>query len=126
MCEVTLMESDLEKIDAIRARFKVGYAEAAQSLSSAEGDVVNALVSLEKKGGVQANLVAIGMEMVDEAQRIISGAPVKRLRIRYGDRTVTDTPIALTAAATLAIGVMAVLISKLVIQLERGEEGAVR
>ena len=126
MCEVTPMESDIEKIDIIRSRFKVGYDEAARQLSVSGGDVVQALVALEKRNGTRLDMVALGMEIVDEAQRIAAGSPAKRLRIKYGDRTVTETPVALTAAAALAVGVAAVLISKLVIELVKDEEEADR
>ena len=124
MCEVMPMESELERIDIIRCRFKVGYDEAAQALAAADGDVVRALIGFEKRNGTRPDLLAIGMEMVDEAKRIAAGSPIKRLRIKYGDRTVTDTPVAFTAAAALAIGVAAVLISKLVIELVKDEEEA--
>ncbi len=126
MCEVTPMESDIEKIDIIRSRFKVGYDEAARQLSVSGGDVVQALVALEKRNGTRLDMVALGMEIVDEAQRLAAGSPAKRLRIKYGDRTVTETPVALTAAAALAVGVAAVLISKLVIELVKDEEEADR
>ena len=126
MCEVTPMESEIEKIDIIRSRFKVGYDEAAQQLSASGGDVVQALVALEKRNGTRLDLVALGMEIIDEAQRLSAGSPARRLRIKYGDRTVTDTPVALTAAAALAVGVAAVLISKLVIELVKDEEEADR
>lgn len=120
------MESDIEKIDIIRSRFKVGYDEAARQLSVSGGDVVQALVALEKRNGTRLDMVALGMEIVDEAQRLAAGSPAKRLRIKYGDRTVTETPVALTAAAALAVGVAAVLISKLVIELVKDEEEADR
>ncbi len=118
------MESELEKIDIIRSRFRVGYDEAVQALCATDGDVVKALVCFERKNGTRPDLLALGMEMIDEAQRVAAGSPVKRLKIRYGDRTVTDTPVTLTAAAALAIGVAAVLISKLVIELVKDEEEA--
>lgn len=126
MSPVTPMESDIEKIDIIRSRFKVGYEDAAQQLAASDGDVVKALVAFERKNGTRPDLLALGMEMIDEAQRVVAGSPVKRLRIKYGDRTVTDTPVALTAAAALAVGLAAVLISKLVIELVKDEEGADR
>ena len=120
------MESELEKIDAIRSRFRVGYDEAAQALAATDGDVVKALVGFERRHGTRPDLLALGMELVDEAQRTAAGSPIKRLKIKYGDRTVTDSPVTLTAAAALAVGVAAVLISKLVIELVKDEEEADR
>ena len=37
------MNSDLEKIDIIRSRFKLGYEESRQVLDAASGDLVGAL-----------------------------------------------------------------------------------
>ncbi len=124
MGQVTPMESELEKIDILRNRFNVGYDEASRELAASNGDVVQALIAFEKKRDSHPDLLALGLEMVDEAQRLASGSPIKRLRIKYGNRTVTDTPVALTAAAALAIGVAAVLISKLAIELVKDEEEA--
>ncbi len=119
------MDGELEKIDVIRSRFRIGYDDARAALAEASGDVIAALAALEKRDHSQADLVTLGAEMADEVQRIASGGPIKRLKVKYGNRILTETPVALTAATALAVGLAAVLISKLVIELEKeGEEAA--
>ncbi|HUV05770.1 MAG TPA: hypothetical protein VMX94_11765 [Armatimonadota bacterium] len=120
------MSDELEKIDILRNRFKVSYEEARNVLSAASGDVIKALAALEKNqpAANQADLLALGAEMADEVQKLTRNGPIKRLRVKYGNRLITETPVALTAAAALAVGVAAVLISKLIVEVDRGEEEA--
>jgi len=122
------MDSELEKIDIIRSRFRLSYEDARKALNAASGDVVTALVAIEKDPppADRADLVALGAEMADEVQRLVAGGPIKKLRLKYGNRLLTETPVALTAAAALAVGLAAVLISKLVIEVDKGEEEAAR
>lgn len=116
------MDAELEKIDIIRRRFRVDYDEARKALADASGDVVAALAAIEKSHDSRGDLLALGVDMADEVQKIASGGPIKRLRVKYGNRILTETPVALTAAAGLAIGLAAALISKLVIEVEKDEE----
>ena len=117
------MDSELEKIDAIRSRFRVTYAEAREALNEASGDVIGALAVIERKDS-HADLLALCAEMADEIQKLACGDPIRRLKIKYGDRTVMETPVALTAFAAVAVGIAAVLISKLIIEVEKGQEEA--
>jgi len=120
------MDDELAKIDILRNRFKIGYKEARDVLNAASGDVIEALATLEKNQppADRADLLALGAEMADEVQRLTSNGPIKRLRVKYGNKLITETPVALTAAAALAVGVAAILISKLIIEVDKGEEGA--
>ncbi len=116
------MNTELEKIDAIRSRLKVSYADARKALEEASGDVVAALAALEEKNKqAKADLLALAVEMADELHKMASGGPIRKLRIRYGDRTLTELPVALTAAATVAVGLAALLISKIVIEVEKDQ-----
>jgi hypothetical protein len=118
------MESELEKIDLIRSRFRIGYDDARQRLEAASGDVIAVLAALEKEqpDGSKPDLLALGADVADEVQRLIGGGPIRKLRVRYGGKPIKEIPVALTAAAALAVGLAAVLISKLVIEVEKGEE----
>lgn len=119
------MNTELEKIDEIRRRFRVSYEDAQAALTSASGDLVGALAVVEKDHADRVDLLALGAEMADEVQKLIGGKPIKKLRVKYGNRLVTESPVALKAAAALAVGLAAVFISKLVIEIERGEEEVV-
>ena len=118
------MNKELEKIDIIRNRFKVSYEDARKALSDTSGDVIGALAALEKTHGSSMDLLALGAEVADEVQKLIGGGPIRRLRVKYGNRLLTETPVALTAVAALAVGLSAILISKLIIEVDRGEEEA--
>ena len=45
---------DLEKVEKIREKAQVSYEEAKQALAAAEGDLLDALIELERQGKVQA------------------------------------------------------------------------
>ena len=120
------MNNELEKIDFLRSRFRVSYDEARKALANADGDVIGALAIVEKDNVQSVDLFALGAEVAEEVRKLIDGSPIRKLRVKYGNKLVTETPVALTALAALAVGVAAVLISKLVIEVERGEEEAIR
>ena len=117
------MHTELEKIDILRNRFRLGYDEARDVLNGASGDVVAALATLERSRGAKKDLMALGVEIADEMQKILSGGPIKKLRIKYGDKLLHETPVAFTAAAAAAVALAALLITRLVIEVEKGEEG---
>ncbi len=120
------MDTELERIDILRNRFRIGYDEARDALAGASGDVVTALATLEKNRGNRKDLMVLGVEIADELQKILSGGPIKRLRFKYGNKLLHETPVALTAAAAAAVGLAALLITRLVIEVEKGEEGATK
>jgi len=118
------MDSELEKIDAIRSRFRVSYAEAREALKESSGDLIGALTLIEQKKK-NVDLLTLCAEVAGEVQKLAGGDPIRKLKIKYGDKTVVETPVALTAIAAVAVGVAAALISKLIIEVEKGQEEAV-
>ena len=121
------MDSELNKIDIIRSRFPVSYEEANTALEAASGDLVGALAAIEKEKPQRGvDLLTMGVEIADEVQKLTSGGPIRRLKVRYGDKLIAETPVALTALAALAVGLAAILVSRLVIEVEKGEEEAAR
>lgn len=120
------MHNELEKIDIIRGRFKVSYDAARDALADASGDVVSALAAIEKSESGGSDLLALGAELAEEVQKVVTGGPVRRLRIKYGNRVIVEKPLALTAIATLAVVVAAVLVTKLGVEVDRDEKEAAR
>lgn len=96
----------------------VSYEEARTALEAAEGDVVQALVNLEKGKG---DLLSVGIELMDDIQKLMEARAVNKLRIKFGGKPVADYPVALTAAAAVAVGIAALLISKLSVEVEQEE-----
>ncbi|MEN6370742.1 MAG: DUF4342 domain-containing protein [Armatimonadota bacterium] len=112
------METQLEKLDAIRSRLDVSYEDARQALAESDGDVVQALVNLEKGKG---DLLSVGIELLDDVQRIMDSGTVNKLRLKFGGRTVGEYPVALTAAAAVIVGLAAAIISRATIEIEQEE-----
>lgn len=117
------MDSELDKIDILRNRLQVSYEDARRALTATSGDVVGALAALEKECSERKDILALGAEIADEVQKLAAGGPFRRLRVKYGNRLITEQPLALKAAAAVAVGLAAVIISRLVIEVDSGEEG---
>jgi len=66
-----------------------------------------------------SRVLDIAIDLLDDIQKVVSAGPPKKLRIRLGERTLAELPIALTAAAAVAAGLAAVVITKLAIEVER-------
>lgn len=96
----------------------VSYEEARKALEEAGGDIVQALVDLEKREG---DLVSVGLEILDDVQRLMESGAAKKVRLKFGEKTVAEYPVALTAAAAVIVGLTAVLISKSSIEIEQEE-----
>lgn len=112
----TTVQTELEKIDAIRDRMNVSYEQAREALQQADGDVIQALVDLEKSKG---DLLSVGIELLDGVQRLIENGKVTKLRVKFGDQILAQYPVAFTAAAAVAVGVAALIISKMSIEVDQ-------
>jgi len=115
------LNNDLEKLDAIRERLDVSYEDARKALEEAGGDVVQALASLENS---QRDVVAIIGELVDEIAKLVGSKPAKRIKVRLGRKILADIPVALTAAAGFFLGLTAVLVTKVAIELDKEDSRA--
>lgn len=116
------MEDELRKIDIIRERFNVSYEEADAALKATSGEVVSALMIIEKQKHPEADLIEMAGNIVNEAQRIVERGPIKKLRIKLGDKILKEIPVALSAAAAFGVVLAAVLVTNLVIEADRGED----
>lgn len=58
------------------------------------------------------------IELLEDVQKAISGGRPRMLRVRLGDKTLAEFPVALTAAAAFAAGIAAVMLTKLAIDVE--------
>ena len=107
---------DLEKLDTIRERLDVSYDEAKKALVEADGDVIEALASLEKR---QRDIITMVAELVDEIGKLLESTPAKKVRLKLGRKIVAEIPVALTAAAGFLLGLVAVFITKAAVELEK-------
>lgn len=96
----------------------VTYEDARVALEHADGDVVQALINLEKREG---DLLSAGIELLDDVQKLVDSKGAKKVRLRFGEKVVAEYPVAFTAAAAFVVGLAAVLISKSSIEIEHEE-----
>jgi hypothetical protein len=109
---------DLGKVDEVRERMGVSYEEASSALNEAGGDVVAALTRLEQTRG-PSDLLTVGADLLDEVERLLRAGAIRKIRVRLGNRTLKEIPVSLTAVGAVLIGVLAVLVTRFVIELER-------
>ncbi len=58
------------------------------------------------------------IDLLEDIQKVIAQGRPKALRVRFGDKVLTEVPIALTVGAAFAAGLFAVLVTKLAIEVE--------
>jgi DNA polymerase/3'-5' exonuclease PolX len=104
--------SELEKMDLLRERMGVSYAQAKEALEKTGGDVTEALVFLEKaqenerSAKWDGKLEQIGNKIVNQIKSILHQGNVTKIRLKKGDRVLLEIP------ATLgAIGIGGIFIS---------------
>ena len=129
------MNSDLEKIDLIRARMGVSYKEAKDALEAAGGDVVLALINLEEKGrNLGERVQARGNELFGQIRGLFSKGQDYRIKIKKGERVVYEVPASVGAMGVLAalasseiavlgaLGTMTAMANKYTLEIERPGE----
>lgn len=135
------MNSELEKIDIIRARLGVGYKEAKEALDAAGGDVVQALIRLEEeRKGLAEKLQDRGHEIWEQVKELVQRGHETKIKIKQGERTVMELPASIGALGLLgtlassqlavlgALGAVAAMTKNYTLEIERpgrgeGEEG---
>lgn len=123
------MEINLEKIDLLRERTGCSYKKAKEALEAAGGDVVNALIILEEEKEKDilnlGNLSAKGNQLLEKIKELIRMGNVTRLRIKHGEMVLLEIPVTVGAVGAIlapylaAIGVIAALVTRCTIQIER-------
>lgn len=59
----------------------------------------------------------MAIDLLEDLQTRISAGVPKTVRLKLGEKVVAEFPVALTAAAALAVGLAAVIVSKLTIEI---------
>ncbi|MFP4660718.1 MAG: DUF4342 domain-containing protein [Halanaerobiales bacterium] len=89
---------NLEKIDMIRERLGVSYESAHQALQECDGDVVAALIKLEKEGkagaGINTEVFHVkGQELVNKIKDIIKEGNVNKILVKNDEKTLVEIPV---------------------------------
>lgn len=136
-----MSEITLEKVDQVKERAFVTYAEAKEALEYAKGDVLEALIYIEEKqkfeheakiAESQTNSNNANSESVAELKEwlvdIIKKGNVSRVKVKKDNRVLVDIPvnagiaagaIAILIPQLLAIGVITAVATNLVIEITK-------
>lgn len=135
----------LEKVDMIRGRTGVSYEKAKQALELCEGDVLEALIYIEKTEGIlndnnesfdddEENKTPISIEELKIwFKQIIEKGNITRIKIKKDDVELIDIPvnagiaagvIAIIIPPILAAGVIAAIATKITIEITN-EDGSI-
>ena len=124
--------TELEKIDILRERSGLSYAEAKLILDEAGGDLVTALINLEKQGASQReSFQAKGFELVEKVKDLIRQGNITKIRVKTKEDVIIDLPITagvvgVVLAPYLALlGAVAALATNCTIEIERKPAGRV-
>ncbi len=104
------MEITLEKVDQVRERTGVTYAEAKNALEIANGDVLEAIIYIERiKEEDALENSKIKAESIDDFKKwlkdLINKGNVTRIRISKDEKEIVDVPV----NAGIAAGVIAII-----------------
>lgn len=124
-------EITLEKIDILRQRSDLSYAEAKEILEKNNGNVLEALIYLENNEKTfSQNINDFGNDLIKTIKDIVQKGNVNRIKIKKDGRTLVDIPVTAAVAAgtltlfypaVLAIGTVAAVASKITIEIEKSD-----
>jgi len=125
----------LDKIDLIRERTNVSYEKAAAVLEATDGNVVKALIMLERESKtakpndrITNELCNVGSKVVDTVKDIVDKGNRLHIKITKDNDTVVSMPAtvgvlgAVLAPAAALVGVAAALATKCSVRIEKEPE----
>lgn len=65
-----------------------------------------------------SNALEVAVDLLEELQKIIAAGHPKTVKVRFGEKVIAQVPIAVGAASAILIGLGAVALSKLAIEIE--------
>src|SRR5690554_6440815 len=91
---------ELEKIDLIRERLGVSYEKAYNTLQETNGDIIEALIKLEKEKetekGENINVERLqvkGQELINKLREIIKEGNANKILVKNNEKTLVEIPI---------------------------------
>ncbi|HOA40840.1 MAG TPA: DUF4342 domain-containing protein [Halanaerobiales bacterium] len=87
----------LEKIDQIRKRLGVSYEAAYQALEDCNGDLIAAIIKLEKekqKAGKHVDVIQVkAQELINKIKEIIKEGNVNKIVVKNEEQTLMEIPV---------------------------------
>lgn len=128
-----MSEITLEKVDIVRERTGVSYAEAKDALENCNGSVVDTLIYLEDKtqNTNKEKIYANKDEFIKWIKELIKKGNVTKIKIKKDDKVLVDVPINAGIAVTgliyiiyaplLAIGILTAVVTKVTIEITKAD-----
>ncbi|MFW5999532.1 MAG: DUF4342 domain-containing protein [Halanaerobiaceae bacterium] len=126
---------NLNKIDRIRDRFNVSYAEAERALRENDGDLIRALISLEEsadtafKAERESNQFRVkGRELISRIKELIQEGNINKIVVKNNQQTLLEIPVTAGIAGLVlfpymtVLGGMAALYKDYTLEIERAKE----
>ena len=119
----------LEKMDLIRERTGVSYADAKEALEKSEGNVIDALIDLEnkKQSNWTEEFSVRSSEVIDKVKELIHEGHINKIRVKQDGRTLVEIPVALGAIGAVvlpslaALGVLVAVFKRCTIEVVRND-----
>jgi len=123
-------EITLEKIDVIRERPGVSNREAKDSLTQANGNLIEALIQLENKKQTKwtEEFSVRSNDVVEKVKEIIRQGNVNKIRIKHDGKVLVEIPVTLGAIGLVAVpqlaalGVLVAVFQRCTIEVVRNNE----
>lgn len=93
------MNYTMEAVDEVRRRAKVGYEAAKEALDFTDGNVLDAVIYLERKGTVDKNLVK---SFVDKFKNLVNEGFISQIQVFKNGQKIFDIPV-VAGVAMIAI-----------------------
>ncbi|TDX51054.1 DUF4342 domain-containing protein [Orenia marismortui] len=124
---------ELEKVDVIRERTGVSYEQALEALREVDGDVLEAIVKLEKEEQNKyrkEEFQVRGEQVLNKFKELIKEGNVTRIKVKKDDKVLLDIPVnvgvvgAVLSPPLALLGATTALLSKATIEVERAKKSA--
>ncbi len=123
------MDISLEKIELVRDRTGLSYADARELLEESGGDVIEALVSLEEEGvNGEGGKGLLSRDIISPVKKVFRQSNRTRIKVSNRDGTLLEIPItvglagALLAPRMTALGTMALLMAQYSLESHQSEQ----
>ncbi|MCY6371809.1 DUF4342 domain-containing protein [Clostridium ganghwense] len=121
----------LEKIDIVRERTGVTYTEAKEALEACEGNVVDALIYIERnQHNIKEDLYTTKEEFAKWLKDTVKKGNVNRIVIKKDEKIVADIPVnagvaagivALAIPSLAVIGVLTAVFTKITVEIVKSD-----
>lgn len=90
--------------------------------TSSNGPTTESSTAITQPAEKLTGVLDIAVDLLEDLQKVVANGRPKALRVRFGNKTIAEVPVALTAVAALAAGVAAVVMTKLAVEVITEED----